>query len=86
MRNMPGTGPLLLLLLLGQPVSALKLLRRLGQMVVGEVMDTCMQERHMHAGTWHGTQHDACCLVRVTACQLRWPTLLPLVTQTRVEA
>lgn len=37
-RNMPGTAPLLLL---GQPVSFLKLLRRLGQMAVGVDMLTC---------------------------------------------
>jgi hypothetical protein len=44
MRNMPGTAPpvLLLLLLSGQLTSFLKLLRRLGQIAVGVDMLTCM--------------------------------------------
>lgn len=45
-RNMPGTAPLLLLS--GQPVSFLKLLRRLGQMAVGVDMLTCSWQSERH--------------------------------------
>jgi hypothetical protein len=44
MRNMPGTAPLLLLS--GQPVSFLKVLRRLPQMGVGVLMLTCRVQTH----------------------------------------
>lgn len=50
MRNMPGTAPLLLLLLSGQPVSFLKLLRRFGQIAVGVDMLTCAHTNQTRQG------------------------------------